>query len=479
MPPITIKYKASPILSCFHRSNALVRGVMGPRGSGKSTGMSAELYRRANEQLPFRGKRRSRFAIIRNTYRELQDTTVKTWLKWFPEDIFGAFNYGDMYHKIRVGDLEAEYLFRALDTPKDIKKVLSLELTGAWINEAREVPLSVIQGLLDAIGRYPSKDDGGCTWHGLIMDTNPPNNRHWWYRMAEKERPEGWQFWRQPGGLMEVDGEFIPNPKAENIEFLDEGYGYYTTRAKGAALDHIRVYYCGEYGFVKEGKPVYPEYYDSLHCPGDIFTPVHDVPIHIGLDFGLTPAALFAQKLPNGRWIWFDELVTEDMGIQRFSELLIPKLNQYQGFSFKIYGDPAGAIRSQTDEKTCYQILDSNKIKAEPVSSNNFTLRREAVATPLRRIIDGKPGLMISPKCEICREAMMGGYHFKQIQVSGEEKYHDEPDKNFYSHVAEGGQYAMLGGGEGEVITKSSAPALKLDTPRLRPHESSGNGWMA
>ena len=476
MEPITIKYKASPILSKFHKSNALVRGVMGPRGSGKSTGMSAELYRRASEQEKFRGKRQSRWAIIRNTYRELQDTTLKTWLKWFPENTFGDFNYGNMVHKISIGDLESEFLFRALDRPDDIKKVLSLELTGAWINEAREVPLSVIQGLLDAIGRYPAKIDGGPTWYGLIMDTNPPNNRHWWYRMAEKERPSGWKFWKQPGGLIEIDGEFVANPRAENLEFLEGGSNYYVIRKEGASLDHIRVYYCGEYGFVKEGKSVYPEYYDNLHCPGEELGPVLGLPIYVGLDFGLTPAALFSQRQANGSWIWFDELVSEDMGIQRFSELLGPKINHYQDFTFQIFGDPAGATRVQTDEKTCYQILEANGIKAGPVNSNNFTLRREAVAMSLRRNIDGKPGLRISSKCQIVREAMMGGYHFKQYQVSGEEKYHDEPDKNYYSHVAEAGQYAMLGAGEGEVITKSATPKLK-DNHNMGGHRPE-HGWM-
>lgn len=472
-----ISYKAVPTLARFHLSNALVRGVMGPRGSSKSTGMSVELFRRANQQKPFHGVRKSRWAIIRNTYRELKDTTVKTWLKWFPEDIYGDFNYGNMVQHIKDEDLDAEFIFRALDRPGDIKKVLSLELTGAWINEAREVPLGIINGIMDAIGRYPSKDEGGATWRGLIMDTNPPSNRHWWYRIAEKERPENWEFFRQPGGLIEVDGKFIPNPKAENIENLSEGYGYYTSKVGGAALDHIRVYYCAEYGFVKEGKPVYPEYYDSVHCPGEMFKPVQGLPIFVGLDFGLTPAALFAQRLVNGRWIWFDEIVTEDMGIQRFTELLGPRLNEYQGWQIQIFGDPAGNTRVQTDEKTCYQILEANKIKATPTTTNNFTIRRESVATSLRRMIDGRPGLMLSPKCAVAREAMMGGYQFRKLQVvSEEDKFQEEPDKNFYSHIAEAGQYAMLGAGEGEVITQSPLPKLNLrfGSGATKP----GHGWM-
>ncbi len=67
---------------------------------------------------------------------------------------------------------------------------------------------------------------------------------------------------------------------------------------------------------------------------------------------------------------------------------------------------------------------------------------------------------MISPACKVARKAMAGGYHFKRIQVSGDERYHDEPNKNIYSHVAEAGQYAMLGAGEGDVLTKREVPDL-------------------
>ncbi len=470
-----ITYRAGPTLSRFHRSKALVRGVMGPRGSGKSTGMSCELFRRSCEQIPFNGVRKTRHAIIRNTYRELEDTTIKTWLQWFPEEKFGKLNRGDMSQHIENDDMEAEILFRALDRPGDIKKVLSLELTGAWINEAREVPRGIINGLIDAIGRYPPIVEGGPSWHGLVMDSNPPDEDHWWYKLAEEERPVGWEFWRQPGGLIEKDGKFIPNLQAENLDNLLGHEQWYVTRAAGAPLDHIRVYYCSQYGFVLEGKSVYQEYHDALHAATEILNPVPGLPIFIGLDFGLTPAGLFAQRLVNGRWHWFDELVTEDMGIQRFSELMKPKLNEYHGFEFKIFGDPAGNIRSQTDEKTCYQILEANGIKATPTHSNDFTMRREAVAASLRRLIDGKPGLIISPKCKIARKAMSGGYHFKRVQVAGEERFHDEPNKDRFSHIAEAGQYAMLGGGEGDLLTKMGKE-LKIKTPNIRINQR--DGWM-
>ena len=102
--------------------------------------MCVEIFRRACEQAPQQdGIRRTRFAIVRSTYRELQDTTLKTWLDWFPEDLGQSrLNRSEMTHLLRFNDVECEVMFRALDRPDDVKKLLSLELTGAWINEARE-----------------------------------------------------------------------------------------------------------------------------------------------------------------------------------------------------------------------------------------------------------------------------------------------------------------------------------------------------
>jgi hypothetical protein len=229
----------------------------------------------------------------------------------------------------------------------------------------------------------------------------------------------------------------------------------------GKAPNYIRVYYCGQYGFVQEGKPVIPEYVDSIHCQ-DVL-PVSGVPIYVGIDFGLTPAAVFGQRLAMGRWIWFDELVTEDMGAVRFAEVLNAKMaGEYDGFTWDIWGDPAGDQRAQTDEITPFQILRANGIDAKPAPSNDFVLRREAIAVPLSRLIDGKPGLLVSPKCVVTRKGLAGAYCYKRVAVVGEERYQDMPNKNKYSHPVEAAGYLMLGAGEGRALIKSNRPKPKV-----------------
>ena len=171
---------------------------MGPVGSGKSYGCAAEIMLRAVKQPPSPkdGIRYSRFVIVRNSYPELRTTTIKTWLELFPEHVWGPMRWSPpISHHLKLparGDahgIDCEVIFMALDQPKDVRKLLSLELTGAWVNEAREMPLAVVQGLTHRVGRYPTKSNGGCPWRGIWMDTNPMDDDHWWYRLSEKEPP--------------------------------------------------------------------------------------------------------------------------------------------------------------------------------------------------------------------------------------------------------------------------------------------------
>ena len=459
-----------PISRQFMLSGAFFRGLMGPFGSGKSTVCVMEILRRARLQRPGPdGIRRSRWAVVRNTYPELRTTTIKTWHQWVPATIGSWVDSGPPTHHIQEGDLDLEVIFVSLDRPQDVAKLLGMELTGAWVDEAREVPKAVIDGLTGRVGRFPGSAMGGCSWSGIICSTNPPDNDHWWYKLAEEVKPEGWEFFRQPSGLAE---------HAENLDWLTQtpetlvlplghpdriaqGRSYYLRQVAGKDQDWVKVYVHGEYGFVRDGKPIYPEYKDSVHCRE--FDLLPGVAIHIGIDFGLTPAAVFGQKTAMGQWRWHSELVTEDMGARRFAELLRAAMHErYPGFVFgSITGDPAGDSRAQTDETTPFQILRAASIQATPAPTNDFIKRRESVAMCLSRLIDGAPGLMIHPQCKTLRKGMAGGYNYKRLQVTGEERFRDVPDKNQYSHVCEAGQYMMVGAGEAKTLVRRERGVMR------------------
>ena len=89
-----------------------------------------------------------------------------------------------------------------------------------------------------------------------------------------------------------------------------------------------------------------------------------ETPIYVGIDFGLTPAATFGQRLSTGRWIILHELVCFDMGAIRFAEALKHDFAKYfRNFETEIYGDPSGDYRAQTDERTPFQMLRQAGIK--------------------------------------------------------------------------------------------------------------------
>jgi hypothetical protein len=460
------------VIKQFMKDTSFFRGLRGPVGSGKSVSCCIEILRRALEQKPSEdGIKRSRWAVIRNTNPQLKTTTIKTWLDWFPEETWGKFTWSVPYtHKIKKGDLELEVIFLALDRPEDVKKLLSLELTGVWINEAREIPKSIVDACTMRVGRYPSMRDGGPTWYGVICDTNPPDTDHWWSILAGETvipdyitkqeakmlvKPDNWRFFNQPPAMLEQyddRGElntYNDNTNKENGKNLTKNY--YENIIRGKTKSWIDVYVLNKLGQVEDGKPVYEMFNRDVHVAKSDIAIVPQAPVYVGIDFGLTPACVFGQKL-RGRWLIIDELVAEDMGILRFSDLMKSKMAEYLPRDFTIFGDPAGDHRAQTDESTPFQILKGRGIMARPTHSNDVSLRLESVNATLQRMIDGESGLLIDPKCVNIIKGFDGGYHYRRMQVSGE-RYDEKPNKNRFSHIHDALQYMLLGAGEGRSLT--------------------------
>lgn len=473
---MSLKYKpGGETLKAFMKDDHFFRGLRGPVGSGKSACCAIEMFKRALAQKPGPdGIRKSRWAVVRNTNPQLRTTTMKTWEDWFPQHIWGKITmHPPPYtHHIKKGDLDLEVIFLALDRPEDVKKLLSLELTGVWINEAREIPKAIVDACTMRVGRFPSMKDGGPSWYGVIADTNAPDEDHWWPIMAGEApipdhigreealmlvKPDTWAFFTQPGGMVaNTDGEgnvtgYHLNPVAENLQNLTANY--YPDIITGKTKSWIDVYVLNKLGSLNDGKPIYQMFDETVHVSREplLFTP--GVPILVGLDFGLTPAAAFVQNV-RGRWYVLHELVAQDMGITRFTEVLRTEMAQkFPGAQFVIYGDPAGDYRAQTDERTPFQILRQAGLKAYTAPTNDPALRIEAVANPLNRMVDGQPGFVIDQRCTHLIKGFRGGYQYRRLQVSGGARYEDKPDKNMFSHVHDALQYALCGGGESRTLT--------------------------
>jgi hypothetical protein len=457
-----------PVAAEFLKDRSYVSGIMGPVGSGKSSVAAMKLMMMALEQPVTGTVKDSRWLVTRNTYGELKSTTIKTWLDWFPE---GPGGINTMRWDAPITSVisfplgegvtfRMEVIFIALDKPDDLGKLRSIEATGAWMNEGVLQPKEVLDMLTQRIARYPSKKNGGpgpvnpC----VIVDTNPPDDDHWYYRLAEVETPKGWRFFRQPGGLMitghdENDKPILAiNKDAENVMNLFGGWDYYLNQSAGKDENWIKVFLCAEYGTTMAGKPVFPEFRDVYHVSKKELAPIPGVPLRLGWDFGLTPVCIIGQMTPTGQLRILEELISTDaraegMGIRQFGrEVVKPHLlNKYPNFRFESFGDPAGNQRAQTDEKTCLQELMSVGIATESAPTNSFIARREAVAYFLNANANGEPGFLLDPRCVTLRRGFNGGYRYERMRISGiEARYRDTPTKDKYSHPHDGLQYLAL-----------------------------------
>ena len=479
--PTTINYVASPTGAKFHMDNSRFREIMGPVGSGKSVTCCWEMLKRGLEQEPQAdGWRRYRWVVVRNTYPELKSTTIETWLSWFPEEVYGKIKWDTpIRHNITIHEykLKLEVWFMAVDRT-DERKLLSLEMSAIWFNEAREIPFNIFNRATERVGRYPKKEDGGCKWSGIIMDTNPPDTDHWLYRVfEEKKTPDGqpmknahmYSIFHQPPGLIENEnGELITNPEAENLHNLEEGY--YINQVGTKSMEELRVYAMGYYGYVGHGKPVYPEYNDELHYTVGEIEPQLGETLYLGFDFGLDPCCIIAQYI-YGRLYLIEELICHDTSIEEFCEsVLLPKLNsKYKDYTYEAVGDPSGSFRKDTDASYAFMTLSKFGIKATPARTNKVVTRINAVKHFLNKMAQGKPAFAIGTGCPTLRKGFMGNYKFKRVQVIGDERYRDEPDKNEYSHIHDALQYACL---------RLTNNATKTNTVAV-PFKGNSGGWMA
>ena len=316
-----LNYTPSKTIREFMLNDHPMRAVMGPVGSGKTTGAIVELLRRSI-QMPkgADGLRHSVMLIARNTKQQLKDTTLASVTELLPVEIW-KWRESDMTLVLNFSDIRSKWLFRSLDTPEDVQRVLSLQVSSIWVEEAREIPVQLLSDLEGRRGRFPSQapsdefPKGFHYWSGIIYTTNPPEIDSPHYKLLEHlPQEEGDDnsiidaaTFKQPSGL---------SPEAENLENLRPGY--YEELSKGKKKDWINVYVHGRYAKSMSGKPVYEDsfQYDRRVKHNLPIDPT--LPVIIGLDAARNPAAVFMQIGRDGKLRKLREAIGKDMGMKTF-----------------------------------------------------------------------------------------------------------------------------------------------------------------
>jgi hypothetical protein len=447
----TINYNAPATCARFMKSDAFTRVIAGPVGSGKTTACLFELFRRACEQAPAPdGYRYTRFAIVRSTLKQLRDTVLKDITSWL--EGIAEYKVSESTIHIRVGDIRSEWLLIPLDTPEDQRRLLSLQLTMAWMSEAIEMPVDLISPLAGRLGRYPSGNLGAPTFFGLIADTNMPSEGSDWHKFMTEPSPDA-QIFIQPGGM---------SAEAENLDWLTQteatmklpigdpvriaqGRTYYERFIRSNSPEWCERYVHARFGPDPSGTAVYRSSFKSSWHVVDDLEPVSSHPLILGLDFGRDPCAVICQADHRGRLLVLEEIIAEDIGLElQLQRAIKPVLlsDRYVTRPVFIVGDPAGRQRSTLYEETSFDLIKREGLMAYPAPTNDVARRIGSVESWLLGSRDGGPALLIDrQKCPTLIRALSGGYRYGKTR-SGQRK--PTPDKNEYSHVMDAFQYACV-----------------------------------
>ncbi len=477
-----VSFEAPPTCAKFMKSEAFGRLIAGPVGSGKTTACIFELLRRAiNQDKAPDGFRYTKFAVVRQTLRQLKDTVVQDCQNWLGP--LGQWKVSESRFIIEFDDVKSEWLFIPLENAEDRARLLSMQLTGGWLSECIEMDLDVLGPLGDRLGRYPSGNHGVPTWTGWIADTNFPEEMSPWQTYMENP-PPGVSIFKQPSGL---------SPEAENLNYLGpqtketiklpadhparlaQGRTYYEriVEKNGADSEHVNRYVKAQYGSDPSGQAVFKASYRADFHAVDETLLIPGYPLLIGQDFGRNPWSLICQMDHMGRLIVHEEIAGMNTGLEKHvNENLKPRLwsDRYMGYKVALVGDPSGVAKGNISEESCFDALARLGLPAFPAPTNDIEPRLRAVETLLGRQTNGGPSLMINrSRCPMLCRAMGGGYRFTKMKSGALRTVPEKNDKEGFSHVVDDLQYVALvvHGGVVPEITRRLQPRRKNVAPKF------------
>lgn len=494
-----------PKLLAFHESKRFTRLMAGPIGSGKTVaaGVAEPFFTVMTQKPDANGERRAIVGVLRDTYRNLYATTMKTWLHWVPSSI-GEYRGSDDRPAVHELSFMAPFVdrpgegmchlrieWRALGANSVEATCRGWELNGAYIDEADTVPHEAISFLAGRVKRAGHKDYRVS--RGVWVTFNKPDTDHPLYDVcvdqAAHHDENGVEFFDQPSGLLPGGPPFLTNPLAENLSNLDADY--YEVSARGQPEWYVRRMIRNQWGASVAGEPVFGE--PDLNL---LFSPVELEPepgseIILGMDGGGTPAAVVVGRDRAGRRIVYGEVVLTDpmdprgrrilhgVGPRRFTEAMGDVLSpRFSKCRVSIgWGDPAafyGADREMGEFSSMEMVCQKLNLPVQPAPSNELGLRHEAVRMLMNRLNshDGKPDLIINPSCRWLRRGFAGDYRWEARDPKAPSK-RLRVQKTNSSHVMEALQYALLGD-QGRVGVLAGQ-AFDPHRPKTAP--SSGDGW--
>lgn len=427
-------YTAYRTLAAFHACDKPIRVIRGPIGSGKSAACAVEMLRRAQETPPSSdGVRRSRGLIVRNTLQQLKSTCLVTWMEWFRP--ISSYKVSDATIQVRFTGsdgipVESDILLLPLDTEENVQRLLSLELTFAWISECSEVPIEMFHAAFSRCGRYPSRANLADYYYACWGETNSFSEDSPYYDYLELDRPSNVGYFVQPGAF---------EPNAEGRENLPPRY--YEDLLESNGDTWVDRYLHNKIVASLSGQAVFAQTFRSEDMVKDelIWTPVR--PVVLGMDTGRHPAFVAGQLDARGRLLVLASDFGENMGLELFLTTKVkPRLAElFPDGMFFVSMDPAGRQRSQIGEESVQDACRRLGFSTVLASTNSVAPRLRAVERYMSLYLDGGPGLLIDRRHnrELIR-ALQHDYRYKRKKDGVLEEVPDKqhPASDLCLHVA-------------------------------------------
>jgi hypothetical protein len=457
LPSKQIVYTPSPTCRDFIVSDRFYNVLCSARGEGKTTaGLMACLYRaqQVNESFwPLK------WALVRDTRKNIGLTTAQTIKQWFPEPYSVWKGRDDEPEKCSIflgpKEILTFYMF-GVALPSDLDRFQSFEATGGvWIEEPAPAATNaetLSGGIPGNVFAMAITSIRGAPTPRVQLTMNPPSADHW---VA--------QLWKLPGVEDAIDTEeFMDSVQVKyRQEIRDMSFVGMIPTGENKALDAVRPGYReenrralmamgrsdltarlveGRVGYASLGEAVTPDF-GGHHLMTDLKV-LANVPFVFLYDFGLNPSCIATQIDPRGHWLIHQAWSVPNVGMKQLLQSYVrPWLQQQPVEAWWHVGDPAGTQRAQADSEisAVREIVGELGGRYQP-GPIGWPARRDACRDALTRTLRGEPWVRINPRgASSLVRALDGGWAYPQDAL-GNVRREDAP-KGLHSHIGDAFSY--------------------------------------
>lgn len=465
------KHPTASQLELIHSADRYIY-QQGGYGSAKTLGACA-LGVLLSLQIPG-----NRGIVIRETYPKLHDNTQRVFMEMLERAKIrwtGRENRDGWYHRVILKGNKSEIHFREGRTVR-----LGADYGWFFVDEASEVEERLFKNLQARL-RLPA---AGKFLRGFLT-SNPPHVNHWLHKVfgehpgafSREVEVETGRFEQTTFRFMRVSTRANPhNPP-----------GYLADLLTGLTQTEIARLVEGDYGYIPDGPPAYPQFENFRHVGIPAFQ--KEVPLVRGWDFGFRHPAVtfhqFARCLKRQiHWTILDAMDGRMVEAVPLAESVATYTRQgFPGIDplmIEDVGDRTGARVSDTGPGPIIQL-------AGPPHNLNFAYKDLDIEPGLRMIRDflrlpkcdcGESRFLVHRKCRYVIEGFQGGYHMKKDHAG--KAVRDEPQKDgFYDDFMDSVRYAAEHHLRPELVDDKLLDALNKTDPRRMYQGKDRDPWRS